>query len=127
LREILRQSRERRELVLRLKGEALELAEQQKIRVDDAIEFLTGDFDLRKEVRLAVTWILAEEAAAAERNRVATEAMAAERRRLRPLIDEATEAWCCYRGGDPQVHDALGVRLTQLRADFRSTITGARY
>jgi hypothetical protein len=82
--EMIRQIRERGEMVHRLKDEALTFAQQDNIPVNDAIEFVTGDFDLRKEIRLAVTWTPAKEAATAEQRRVAEEAMAAERRRLRP-------------------------------------------
>jgi hypothetical protein len=45
--------------------------------------------------------------------------MAAERRRLRPLIENATVAWCRYRGTDPQVHEALGATLARLRNEYR--------
>jgi hypothetical protein len=53
--KMMRQIRKRGQIVQRLKEEALALAEQENIPIPDATRFVRGDFDIRKEIRLAVS------------------------------------------------------------------------
>jgi hypothetical protein len=49
------QIRERGELVHRLRDEALALTKKENIPVADAIEFMTDDVELRREIWLVLT------------------------------------------------------------------------
>lgn len=60
-------------MIHRLKDEAIAIAAEENIPVADAIEYVTGDVDLRKQIRVLLTWTPAKEAAKAERGHRWTE------------------------------------------------------
>jgi hypothetical protein len=92
--EIRAQQRAHDELVHRLRDEAVAMAAAENIPIADAIETVTNDVEMRKAVRLVITWTPGREALAAERKRIYQEQLRKLQGLLRPLKDEAERCYC---------------------------------
>jgi hypothetical protein len=113
--ELKAQQREHDLLVHRLRDEAVAMAAAEGIPIEDAIETVTGDVELRKAVRLVITWTPAKEAAAAEQKRIYEDQLYKLQGFLRPLIREADDLYCC--GGPDEA--MWGKRFVWLRLQVR--------
>jgi hypothetical protein len=103
-------------MVHRLREEAIAMAAAEGIPIADAIETVTGDVEMRKAVRLVITWTPAREAAAAERKRIYQEQLHELQRLIRPLFEEALLLSCSPELAlDEAAWRSAGNRLVWLR------------
>jgi hypothetical protein len=115
--DVKRVQREHDELVHRLRAEAIALAAEENIPVADAIEYLTGDVDLRKEIRVLLTWTPAREAAKAERDRRWEEFSAIGAREWREAYETLEREWTFTR--DLNLYRQLGILVEYMRGGRR--------
>jgi hypothetical protein len=115
--EVMRVQREHDELVHRLRDEALAIAAKENIPVADAIEYVTGDFDLRREIRLMITWTPAQEAAKAERDRRWNEFATFGAREWREAYEMLEREWTFTR--DLNLYGQLEILVQYMRGGRR--------